>query len=218
MTQDPKNLDTELETMRRRMDQLERENQRLQEKLEPMFGPDNPCFDARRFMRVMQRTMLILMLPMVVPAALLPAMVSLRAYLPHWYLGPVPVIDVAGSGSGIPGVGLGIIAVGGASAGVIACGGMAIGIVAIGGGACGIIAMGGGAFGFIALGGGACGYIAIGGVAIGRYALGQRAYGKSCLGLNRQDPQAIEFFVPLVPGLRAAVTTAMPVLPISRQT
>ena len=55
----------------------------------------------------------------------------------------------------------------------------------------------------------------VGGVAIGRYALGQRAYGKSCLGLNRQDPEAIEFFVPFVPGLRAAVTTAMPVIPIS---
>jgi hypothetical protein len=33
--------------------------------------------------------------------------------------------------------------------------------------------------------------------------------------LNRQDPEAIEFFVPFVPSLRAAVTTAMPVIPIS---
>jgi hypothetical protein len=35
--------------------------------------------------------------------------------------------------------------------------------------------------------------------------------------LNRQDPEAIEFFLRWFPGLRPAVTTAMPVIPVEPQ-
>jgi hypothetical protein len=134
--------------------------------------------------------------------------------LPNMFFGPVPLFDIAGSGSGVPGMGLGIIALGGASLGVVAIGGFAVGIIAIGGGAVGLIAFGGGSVGLIAIGGGAVGYIAIGGSSVAKYALGQRGYGQYVLALNRQDPEAIEFFVRYFPFLRRAVTTAMPVIPL----
>ncbi|MGB7161469.1 MAG: hypothetical protein WBD40_25645, partial [Tepidisphaeraceae bacterium] len=58
----------------------------------------------------------------------------------------------------------------------------------------------------------AVGFIAVGGGATGYYAMGQKAYGKYRLGLNRQDQEAIDFFVRYVPGLRRAVTNPMPVI------
>jgi hypothetical protein len=78
-----------------------------------------------------------------------------------------------------------------------------------------VIAIGGGAFGFIAIGGGAVGFIAIGGGATGYYAIGQKAHGKYALGFNRQDQEAIDVFTKYIPGLRAAVTNPMPVIPLA---
>jgi hypothetical protein len=207
--------------MQRRLDLLERENQRLRDKLDPMLGPDNPCFHPQIFQKVMKRNMVMVMIPLW-----LVFLVGMLATLPRsplrsmskLHIGSVPVFDLAGSSSGMPGIGFGIVAFGGLSVGVIAVGGMAVGLVALGGGALGVIAIGGGSVGLIALGGGACGLIAVGGTAFGYRALGQRAYGKYALGFNRQDPEAIEFFVRFFPGLRAAVTTAMPVIPLGPET
>jgi hypothetical protein len=125
----------------------------------------------------------------------------------------IPVFDFAGMTSRVlPGVGLGIFAVGGLSFGVVAAGGCAIGLIAMGGGAVGVLAFGGGAVGVIAIGGGAVGYIALGGGAYGHFALGNRAHGKYVLAINRQDPEAVEFFVRYIPRLREAVTNPMPVI------
>ena len=188
----------EMDELRRRLDLLERDNQRLREKLDPMFGPDNPCFDPKLFMRSLQKLLMTLMIPIIILTVLVPVLAvplafgssrGLGSLIPHWSIGPIPFLDMAGSGCGVPGIGLGIIAIGGGAVGAIAIGGMAIGLVAIGGCAVGVIALGGGSFGLIAVGGGACGWIAIGGGAVGRYALAQRAAGKYVLALNRQDPQ-----------------------------
>lgn len=211
---EPNELHRELAEMKLRLDLLERENQRLREKLEPVFGPDNPCFDPNRF----RKTLTWILLPLISPVwlfgfiPLIMKLVSRSAAqaITRMHIGPFPVFDF---GRRVPGVGLGLVAFGGLSIGVIAFGGLAIGLIAVGGGAFGLIAIGGGSFGLIAIGGGAIGYIAIGGGAIGRYALGQRGLGKSVFALNRQDPEAIEFFTRFFPWLRNSVTTAMPVLP-----
>jgi hypothetical protein len=210
----------ELDELRRRVDLLERDNQRLREKIEPALGPDNPCFNPRLFMRVLQRNLMLGMIPiylvtLIITLASIPAL-GIGKRLQGWWLGPIPVVDVGGMTTGIYGIGLGIIAAGGAGVGVIAMGGLAVGIIAIGGGAVGIVAIGGGSLGIIAIGGGACGWIAVGGGAVGRYTLAFRGYGKHVLALNRQDPEAIALFVQYVPGLRAAVTTAMPVIFIKK--
>lgn len=47
----------------RRLEQLERENARLREKLEPLLGPDNPNFKPPVFMKVLSRTILLAMIP-----------------------------------------------------------------------------------------------------------------------------------------------------------
>jgi hypothetical protein len=208
----------ELKQMRQRVDLLERDNQRLREQLEPLTGPYNPCFDPAVFQRALQRITLqlllpVMLMPLVVPFLIIP---KINHYIPNTRIGPLPLIDIAGMSSGTPGIGLGIIAVGGLSVGVIAVGGAAVGLVAVGGSAIGVIAVGGGSVGLIAIGGGAFGYIAIGGGAAGRYALGKRAWGRYALGLNRQDQPAIDLFVRWFPRLRAAVTTPMPVIPLAK--
>jgi hypothetical protein len=213
---DPPPTSEQLSNLEQRLELLERENQRLRERLEPLTGPYNPCFNPTLFLRAFRRVLVPITLAMsMIPAIAVPLLVMAKINLPNTHIGPIPVFDFAGTGSGVPGIGLGIFAFGGASIGVFAFGGLAIGIVAIGGGAVGLIAFGGGSLGLIAVGGGACGYIAVGGSGFGKFALGQRAFGKYALGLNRQDPEAIEFFVRYFPGLRAAVTTAMPVIPLN---
>src|SRR5262245_42209789 len=157
---DPNNVSEQLEQMQRRLDMLERENQRLREKLDPMLGPDNPCFHPQVFLKVMRRNLTIAMIPLwlvflVVPLAMVPRS-PLRS-MTTLHIGQVPVFDLAGSSSGMPGIGFGIVAFGGLSVGVISVGGMAVGLVAFGGGAVGVFAFGGGSVGLIALGGGACG-------------------------------------------------------------
>ena len=47
----------QLDAMQRRLDLLERENERLREKLDPMLGPDNPCFHPQLFLRVLRRNL-----------------------------------------------------------------------------------------------------------------------------------------------------------------
>lgn len=207
--------------MRARLDRLERENQRLRRKVETIFGPDNPCFDPVVFQRVLMRYMLVGQMAIYAIAVLVVAL-YLAGPLKTWAsgmpgIGPLPFLSAGGAGTSHPGVGLGVIAVGGMAVGVVAMGGGAVGVIAVGGGALGILAIGGGAIGVVALGGGASGWIAIGGGAYGRYALGGRAFGKSGFGLNRQDPEAVEFFTRWLPRFRAAITTPMPVVPVDEE-
>jgi len=210
--------ESELESLRQRVDLLERENQRLREKLEPIFGADNPCFDPAIFRRVLSTRVLMLMLPMFL-MPLLPMFLAIsRSVVPRWYLGGVPVLDVMGHASGYKGLGLGLVAYGGVGVGVVACGGGAIGVIACGGGAVGLVAVGGGALGVVAIGAGALGVVALGAGAAGYYALGQQAVGKYILCMRRQDPEAIEFFTRFIPALRRALTTAMPVIPLKSGT
>lgn len=205
--------------LRVRMDQLERENQRLRRKVETIFGPDNPCFDAVAFQRAFVRYMLIGQAAIYGIAVLLVGL-YLAGPLKTWAsgmpsIGPLPFLSAGGAGSSHPGIGFGVIATGGLAVGVFAMGGGAIGIVALGGGAIGVVAVGGGAVGVIALGGGAAGWIAVGGGAFGRYTLGGRVFGKFGFGYNRQDPEAVELFTRWLPRFRAAITTPMPVVPVS---
>ena len=208
----------DLPDLRRRIELLEDENRRLREKLEPLLGgPENPCFDPRKFQRSYQQVMLTVMLPLYLVAMLaLPLGVMSRRFLPPMSVAGMPLVDFAGIGTRHPGIGIGLIAGGGAAFGIIAFGGLGVGVVAVGGGAFGIVAMGGGSVGLIALGGGAFGVVAVGGGAVGYYALGQRAWGKYALGLNRQDDQAVEFFCRYLPKLRAACTRPMPVIPVPK--
>jgi hypothetical protein len=209
MTQSPDDL-------QRRITQLEEDNQRLREKLEPLLGgPENPCFDPQKFQRGYQRVMLTIMLPLYLLAMLVvPLGVASRKFFPPMSLAGIPLADFAGIGTRHPGIGIGVLAGGGAAFGVIAFGGLGVGVLAVGGGAIGIIAFGGGSIGLIALGGGAVGVVAVGGGACGYYALGQRGAGKYVFALNRQDDEAIEFFCRYLPRLRHSVTRPMPVIPV----
>jgi hypothetical protein len=207
---------SEVAELRRRLELLEADNQRLREKLEPVLGPDNPCFDPRLFQRLLQRYLMVLMIPVyILPAltVLLPLASKSKLGLPRMDILGVRLLDFGGAGTRHPGIGIGIVALGGVSVGVIGIGGVGTGIFAFGGGAVGVVAMGGGSLGLIAIGGGSVGLIAVGGGACGRYALGQRGAGKYVLALNRQDDEAIEFFCRYMPRLRNAVTRPMPVIP-----
>lgn len=203
---------SETESLTRRIEQLERENERLRRKLEPIVGPDNPCFDPHLFQSILTTRVMLLMAPLYLMLLLLVCVIVGAGKVPAWHIGSVPVFDFAGQGTRHPGLGLGIVAFGGVSLGVFSIGGLGLGLIAVGGGAIGVIAIGGGACGLIAIGGGAIGYIAIGGGAAGFYALGQRGQGQYVLALNRQDPEAIALFTRLFPALRRALTTPMPVI------
>ena len=207
----------DFQDLQRRIERLEDENQRLREKLEPLLGgPENPCFDPRKFQRAYARIMLTVMLPLYLAAMFtVPLGMAARRFLPRMTIAGIPLTDIAGIGTRHPGIGIGIVAAGGAGIGVVGFGGLGVGLVAVGGGAIGIVAFGGGSIGLIALGGGAVGYIAVGGGACGYYALGQRGYGKYVFALNRQDDEAIEFFCRYWPRLRDAVTRPMPVIPVT---
>jgi hypothetical protein len=210
--------DDNLHDLRRRIELLEEDNQRLRERLEPILGrPENPCFDPRKFLRTLQRVLLVVLLPLYLGAALLvPLGVVARNYLSPMYVVGLPLIDFAGVGTRHPGLGIGVVGCGGLGIGLIGIGGLGVGVVALGGGAVGIVAIGGGSVGLIACGGGALGVVAIGGGACGKYALGQRGAGKYVLALNRQDDEAIEFFCRYYPRLRDAVTRPMPVIPVQK--
>jgi hypothetical protein len=198
----------------RRLDMLERENDRLRRQVEHLVGPDNPCFDRSAFQRAMRFYMMVLLLPLYllfVPAVLAGTMPQLFSKMPM--IGSVPILSFAGLGSHHPGIGLGLLAFGGLGVGVVGVGGMGVGIIALGGGAVGLLALGGGSLGVIAIGGGAVGYIAIGGGAVGRYVLAaQSGHGKAVFSARRQDPEAVAFFVRWMPRLKAAVTTPLPVI------
>jgi hypothetical protein len=202
----------------RRVEALERENDRLRQQLEPLVGtlPEyNPNFHPGEFMKALRRTLLAVMLPLqlLAPVVVLLAAFSPRV-IPPMQVGPLPLVDFAGVGTRHPGLGMGIVAVGGIAFGVVSVGGLGTGVIAFGGGSIGLVAIGGGSVGVIALGGGAVGFIAVGGGACGYYALAQRATGKYALALNRQDPEAVEFFRRWIPSISRAVTNPMPVLPV----
>jgi hypothetical protein len=203
---------TDPEALLRRLEQLERENTRLREKLEPLIGPDNPNFKPDVFRKVLSRTITIAMLPLLVGLGSMFAINYLAPGLKMARVGDIPVFSFAGQGGKVRGIGMGVVSFGGASFGAVAVGGMAVGLVAVGGCAIGVVAIGGGAFGVIAVGGGSFGVIALGGGANGYFALGEKARGKYALGLNRQDQEAIDFFRRFVPGLRAALTNPIPVI------
>jgi hypothetical protein len=205
--------------LEQRVAALERENQRVRERLEAMTGmtlpPDNPNFHPLEFMRALRRALLVIMLPLygIVPLILLGQW--LAPNVAKTRIGPVRVVDLGGAGSRHQGLGLGVFAFGGAALGAVGVGGLGAGVIAFGGGAIGIVAVGGGAVGVVAIGGGAVGFVALGGGAVGYYAMGQRAAGKYVLAFNRQDPEAVAFFRRWVPGIHRAVTNPMPVLPVT---
>lgn len=120
-------------------------------------------------------------------------------------MGPDPANNEArGHARGIIAIGdiaTGVVALGGIARGAIALGGLAIGGIVIAGGGIGILTFAGLALGYLAIGGAAIGYAAIGGLAIGHYAMGGAAFGKYVIGPLHQDPQAVEFFSKLLPGL-----------------
>src|SRR5215204_6591998 len=140
MVHEPESFRDELQAMQQRLDLLDNENQRLREKLEPFLGKDNPCFDSNLFLKAIRKITLLLLIPAwVMPLAFPLLMMPNSPIRPMTKarIGPIGIIDVAGSTTGIRGVGLGIIAVGGIACGIFALGGGSVGIIAVGGGAIG---------------------------------------------------------------------------------
>lgn len=209
-------MSSEHDELRQRLDQLESENARLRRRLEPILGPDNPAFDVQEFRKAIVYYSVVLLGPLVVLTQLiLPFSFYLRRHIPHIDVLPgFPLVDLGGVNSGRPGMGFGVVAVGGFALGIVAMGGMAVGLIAIGGGSFGLIALGGGSVGLFAVGGGAVGYIAIGGGAVGRFVLAGDGRGKAVLSRKRQDPEAIAFFTRYLPRLKKAFTGPMPVIPV----
>src|SRR5438552_18122489 len=89
MAEQDESTHSELAAMRRRLDLLERENQRLRERIEPFAGPDNPCFDPGKFQHAFQRIMLRFMLPTFILPTLVPLLMlsPMRRYVPHGFIG-----------------------------------------------------------------------------------------------------------------------------------
>jgi hypothetical protein len=204
--------------LRDRLDRLEDENTQLREQLRnvgQMMGVTvtNPNFNLQAYRKFIIKTMILWAIPidLLIFGGVFAVMLfvssqgGINSFTPPT-IGPVPIIDVAGIGTTHEGIGVGIIALGGLAFGVVAMGGGAVGVIAVGGGAVGLFALGGGSIGFIAVGGGSIGYIAVGGGAFGRYALGGKVGGKAGLGLNRQDDEAVLFFVRFMPGLKKVFT------------
>ncbi len=200
------------EDLLRRIEQLERDNDRLREKIEPILGPDNPCFHPKIFLKVQQRAIALAMIPLWLGIVSMVLLRYLTPSLTTLSIGEIPLFSFADGK--VQGMGMGIISLGGVACGAIAIGGFSIGLIAFGGCAVGLVAVGGGAVGVIAVGGGAFGFVAVGGGATGYYAMGRTAHGKYRIGLNHQDQEAIDFFVRYVPGLRRAFTNPMPVIPL----
>ncbi len=205
--------------LQRRIDELEWENRRLREATESAgLTPEVAAwFDPKAFQKAMGRFAIMVQLPAYALGALLMMagiFMGLNQTAFTWPgLPPVPLFDLGrGSMFGVPGIGVGIIATGGAAVGLFAFGGIAVGGIAVGGGAVGIVAMGGGACGVFAYGGGSVGYISIGGGAVGVYAMGGKGIGRHVLAMNRQDESAAYFFRRFIPGLGAAVSKPMPVI------
>lgn len=208
--------DDDLQSLQRRVELLEAENQRLRERMEPILGPYNPCFDPPKFARILAKRLVWIMLPVYLLGFGLPfGGKYVQRFVPPMSIGGLPLIDTATSRRH-PGIGIGVIGAGGLGLGVIGIGGLGAGVIAIGGGAIGLIAVGGGSIGLVAIGGGAVGWIALGGGAAGRWVLAQRGAGKYVLALNRQDDQAVEFFCRYFPALRAACTRPMEVIPLEK--
>lgn len=164
------------DSLRSRIDQLEREVALLKQKL--------PGRGVRKMSQVM-----ILGLPLY-----------------HIATGPDPETgENRGHARGIIAIGdiaTGIFAFGGVARGIVAVGGLAVGVVAIGGCALGVaIGLGGLAVGLLALGGWSVGVIAIGGGALGYYACGGAAFGTYVINSITQDPIAVEFFDHWLPGV-----------------
>jgi hypothetical protein len=200
------------EALLRRLEQLERDNARLREKLEPLVGPDNPNFKPQEFLKVLQRTIIVALIPVWVSVMTLPALHYLAPGWKNARVGGVPIFSMGGNGGKVRGVGMGVVSFGGVSVGAVAVGGMSIGLLAVGGCSAGVVAFGGASIGVIAVGGGACGVVAVGGGACGYFAIGQKARGKYVLAFNRQDEQAVAFFRRFIPGLSRALTNPIPVI------
>lgn len=200
------------EELRRRQDILESENARLRRQLKTLgLIPDNPNFDSRAFQKALAFYQLLTMAPfgLMMGGFILLAMRMFA--VPKIMIGPLPLVDPGGY-FGNPGMGLGIVAIGGLSFGLIAVGGMAVGVIAMGGGAIGIVSIGGGSLGLIAFGGGAVGLIAMGGGAFGYYALCANGAGKHVFSLKRQDAKAVAFWTRIFPRFKNAIAGPMPVV------
>src|SRR5438874_636738 len=94
---------SEVQELRRRIDLLEDENQRLRDKLEPIFGHESPCFDPGKFIRILQSRLTLLMLPIYSIALLLPLAIAGRRFIPPMRIAGLPAIDAAGFGTRHPG-------------------------------------------------------------------------------------------------------------------
>lgn len=192
-----------------------------------MSIPNQPQFDPGKFQQVLMGCLMRWVIPLIV---LFFVMQSVPNFLPRQrtvsettLLG-LPLVHARdGVAVGIfaqGGLAIGIVAMGGLAVGVLAFGGAAVGILAFGGGAIGVVSIGGGSLGLFAIGGGACGLIAIGGGAVGRVAIGGGAAGiyvlagsgrgRHVLDMQRQDPEAVEFFCRYLPRLRAAWASPVP--------
>lgn len=199
--------------LERRVELLEVENARLRRQLRGLVGVANPNFDPHAFQRAVGHYARIVMIPLILLSLAPPAVTLGKVRLPNVSIGPLPLFGLPGQGP-IRGVSIGVIAMGGMSLGVVAAGGLSVGVIALGGGAVGLVAIGGGALGVVAFGGGALGVYAIGGGAAGRYVLAGNGAGTYVFSLKRQDREAVEFWARLLPRLRDAVTSPLPVVPV----
>lgn len=206
--------DITLEALHARLDALEVENARLKKSLRG-FGliSDNPSFDSMAFQKALAWYTGLLWAPISI-MLLGVFLLGMRIIpVPLMKIGPLPLFDPGGV-FGVPGMGIGIIAMGGLALGVVAVGGGAVGIFACGGGSAGIVALGGGAIGVFAFGGGSVGVIAMGGGAFGYYSLCARGGGKYVFSLTRQDPEAVAFWTRIFPKFKNAMGGPMPVIPL----
>jgi len=133
-----------------------------------------------------------------------------REFKSHLKIGTLPLVHITLGVNPETGKRLwakGLIAVGRKAAGIIAIGQLAIGVISIGQLSIGLlIAMGQLSIAILfAAGQVGIGFVAIGQLAAGFYVLGQAGFGKFVLSTHTRDPQAINFFKPLLEGLKKLI-------------
>jgi hypothetical protein len=98
MTPQPQDPSPSAFDLRRRLDDLERENARLRTRLEPILGPDNPAFDLRAFGKAMRFYTLLYLGPVTLLTYLAGFLATyFHKYIPRIELFPgFPLIDPGG--------------------------------------------------------------------------------------------------------------------------
>jgi len=133
-----------------------------------------------------------------------------REFKSHLKIGTLPLVHITLGVNPETGKRLwakGLIAVGRKAAGIIAIGQLAIGVISIGQLSIGLlIAMGQLSIAILfAAGQVGIGFVAIGQLAAGFYVLGQAGFGKFVLSTHTRNPQAVNFFKPLLEGLKKLI-------------